>query len=526
VAVQDDVAPWEDEMPWTDLGQATPQPHRTTTPKTPAHAKVDGAVAARGDDAALLGALAAQAAQAAKAAQLARQAQALREQAARDAADAAARQEEARAHEQQHAREQQARLAEARATQLRAEQEREAQLRDAAQREAAAQLVARREAQAAEAAAREAQAIRDAAQRDAALRDKVQREAVRRQDAAREQAVRDAQADAEREQAARARAAMLAAEREARKATKATPIDPPRFEQGRRAAQPAEPLLRDAAARQGAGAPLTTNPVDQALAQALDLRLMRLASRTLVALALLALLGWGLLWLARGPWFAFKHLTVQGQLHHNNIEALRSEVLPQLHGGYFTLDLQAARAVLEATPWVRRAQVKRVWPDRLVVRLEEHQPKAVWEHEDEEDQLVNIQGEIFDGNAADLDDSVAHALPVLHGPSGSAPQMLAMHARLAPVFARLQADLNKLELSERGSWRATLANRSVIELGRGEPSEVEERTRRFVATVGEVSARFGRRAVESADLRHQDGYALKLVGMGTTAKPASTGKGR
>jgi cell division protein FtsQ len=104
--------------------------------------------------------------------------------------------------------------------------------------------------------------------------------------------------------------------------------------------------------------------------------------------------------------------------------------------------------------------------------------------------------------------------------------MLAMHARLAPVFARLQADLNKLELSERGSWRATLANRSVIELGRGEPSEVEERTRRFVATVGEVSARFGRRAVESADLRHQDGYALKLVGMGTTAKPASTGKGR
>jgi cell division protein FtsQ len=254
---------------------------------------------------------------------------------------------------------------------------------------------------------------------------------------------------------------------------------------------------------------------DDTVAPAFDLRLMHMASRALVGLALLALLVWGLVWLARGPWFAFKRLTVQGELTHNSVASLRNQVLVQLHGGYFTLDLQVARAAFETAPWVRQAQVRRVWPDQLVVRLEEHQPRAVWERDDDEDQLVNTRGEVFDGNADDLDDSLAASLPVLHGPKGSAPQMLAMHARLVPVFTPMGAEVKRLELSERGSWRAVLANASVLELGRGEPAEVEQRTRRFVASVSEVSAKLGHRAVESADLRHREGYALKLVGVGT-----------
>ncbi|MEY2688790.1 MAG: hypothetical protein RL375_2988 [Pseudomonadota bacterium] len=292
-----------------------------------------------------------------------------------------------------------------------------------------------------------------------------------------------------------------------------------------RAPRPARPPPRDAAPAPpaappaGAAGPALQRPRDEpaasTAAQAFDLRLMRLASRVLLLLAVVALIAWGLVWLARGPWFAFRQLTVQGELTHNSVASLRSQVLGQLQGGYFTLDLQSARAAFETAPWVRHAQLRRVWPDRLVVRLEEHQPRAVWAHEDEEDQLVNTHGEVFDGNAADLDDSLANSLPVLRGPAGSAPQMVAMHARLAPLFAPVGAELKHLELSERGSWRARLASGSVLELGRGEPAEVEQRTRRFVASVGEVSNKLGRRAVESADLRHSEGYALKLVGMGT-----------
>jgi cell division protein FtsQ len=506
--------------------------------------------------------------------ELAARRQAERDQAERDQAerDEAAREQQAR---EQAARDQLAReraeverLARQQAERERAEQERleleraeharaereQAERRAAALEQVRHAAIAAQAAAAAEAAA-QAAAAREAEQRQAKARAQAERVAEREVKAAAARQLK-AQEQAQREQAAREQAAAEQAESErkareqaaraeadraeraehggpkgrSRKSAGADATDagsPPRFEALRR---PPPAAVADApgreAQRSATRAGWAANPVDQAVAQALDLRLMQMASHLLLSLALLALVGWGLVWLASGPWFAFKSLTVLGQRQHSSADLLRSEVLSKLHGGFFTLDLQQARREFESLPWVRKAQVKRVWPDRLVVTLDEHQPRAVWEHEDVEDQLVDLQGNVFDGSTDELDDSVSQNLPVLRGPAGSARQMLAMHQRLTPVFGGLKTELSRLELSERGSWRATLANRSVIELGRGEPAEVEQRTRRFVATVAEVSARFGQRAVESADLRHQDGYALKLVGMGTSPRPAGAGKSR
>jgi cell division protein FtsQ len=46
---------------------------------------------------------------------------------------------------------------------------------------------------------------------------------------------------------------------------------------------------------------------------------------------------------------------------------------------------------------------------------------------------------------------------------------------------------------------------------------VSARTTRFLRTLTQVTARYSRRpdAVESADLRHPDGYALRLRGVST-----------
>jgi cell division protein FtsQ len=59
----------------------------------------------------------------------------------------------------------------------------------------------------------------------------------------------------------------------------------------------------------------------------------------------------------------------------------------------------------------------------------------------------------------------------------------------------------------------------VIELGRGAPEEITARTQRFVQTLTQVTSRHGRRpeALVSADLRHGDGYAVRLRGVGTTS---------
>ena len=98
-----------------------------------------------------------------------------------------------------------------------------------------------------------------------------------------------------------------------------------------------------------------------------------------------------------------------------------------------------------------------------------------------------------------------------------------MWQRLKPAFAGRAMRIDRLVLSGRGSWRAELDNGAVVELGRGSEAEVVERCGRFLRTVGQLTERYGQ-PLRYADLRHGDGYALRLRGVGT--QPAAAGGGR
>ncbi|MDP4299738.1 cell division protein FtsQ/DivIB [Leptothrix discophora] len=252
-----------------------------------------------------------------------------------------------------------------------------------------------------------------------------------------------------------------------------------------------------------------------------DVRLMRVGAGLLLGVALLAVLVSALAWAMRRPAFALREIQLVGEVAHTRTAALATQVLPRLKGGYFDMDLMAAKAAFEDLPWVRHAQVRRVWPQRLVVSLEEHVPVAYWERPEGDPHLVNRFGEVFEVNLGDLEDD---ELPTLRGPGAeSAPQVWAMWQRLQPEFAPMGARIVRLALSDGGSWQARLDKAdAVIEIGRGDVDEVVQRARRFALSVRQVSAQFEQRPVVHADLRHRDGYALQLLGLGTK-EPATAG---
>jgi cell division protein FtsQ len=253
-----------------------------------------------------------------------------------------------------------------------------------------------------------------------------------------------------------------------------------------------------------------------------DVRLMQSTANAVFVLAAVALLAAGVLWLARLPVFAVKAIKIEGEVHRNSVSTIRANAAPKLAGNFFTLDLQKTRAAFESVPWVRHAVVRRVWPDRLAVRLEEHRAAALWAGDDGNDRLVNTHGEVFEANIGDVEDE---ALPRFAGPEGSTAAMLGLYRRLQPVLARLdEGDIESLQLSVRGSWRATLDNGAVVELGRGSDEEVLARADRFVRTLAQVTGRY-QRPLEYADLRHADGYAVRLKGV-TTTVPATPARRR
>ncbi|MCF8211216.1 MAG: cell division protein FtsQ, partial [Rhodoferax sp.] len=110
------------------------------------------------------------------------------------------------------------------------------------------------------------------------------------------------------------------------------------------------------------------------------------------------------------------------------------------------------------------------------------------------------------------------SLPRLHGPEGQSAEVLAMYRALKPLFDHLDLPIEQLLLSVGGSWQARLDSGANIELGRGGVPAIEARAHRFLNTLTQVTARYARRpnALESADLRHENGYAIRLRGVSTS----------
>jgi cell division protein FtsQ len=228
------------------------------------------------------------------------------------------------------------------------------------------------------------------------------------------------------------------------------------------------------------------------------------AVATGLALLAAALLGYGAVqWITRLPAFEFRAVTLDGALERVSAPHLEAVIRDELAGTFFTMNLDRARASLERVPWVRRIALRRQWPQRLEISVEEHVPLARWNAT----ALVNVEGEVF---AAEHDGE----LPQFEGPEGRSTEMAARYREWNEALAPLAMAVEALRLSARGGWyvRARGEGGTLgLELGRDEPAA---RLARFLAAHGQtlgVLARTGRR-IEHVDLRYRNGFAARVPG--------------
>lgn len=237
-------------------------------------------------------------------------------------------------------------------------------------------------------------------------------------------------------------------------------------------------------------------------------------NRISTVLFALSLLGFAMLlalWLANRPVFTVKRVIVDtpsGALKHVSASQVQAAVLESLNGTVLSTDLQTMHKALSSIPWVRSATVRRIWPNRLLVRLEEQHAVATWGNQ----RLVNRFGELFVAQAADHDDP-CQLIP-LSGPAGSQRLVLDRAVALTEWLAPIQKSLTSLTLSDQYAWTAEVSGNMVLELGRDElPTPVEERVRNFVKTQAWLAAQLGQAKstaqLAQADLRYATGYAFR-----------------
>lgn len=230
----------------------------------------------------------------------------------------------------------------------------------------------------------------------------------------------------------------------------------------------------------------------------------------LMGAAVLTLLVLLLFWVSHRPVFAVKRVVVdsiEGELHHVTPSQVQAAVIETLNGTVLSADLRPIQQSLQAIPWVRTATVRRVWPNRLLVRIEEQRAVAAWSR----GLLLNVYGESFSGAKEDHDQSCT--LASLYGPAGSEKLVLRRARELQGWIAPLGMSVASLRLTEQYAWTAVLAEGLTLELGRDAlATSVHERVRMFVQTQPWLSQRLvmeGGPSVVHADLRYAAGYAFR-----------------
>ena len=262
-------------------------------------------------------------------------------------------------------------------------------------------------------------------------------------------------------------------------------------------------------------------------------RLLNVVSMVIATLAIGAFIAGAVALASRRPTFALKSIRIEPMtfgavgavadsaaaaapaFRHVKAATIRAQALSTIAasttGNFFTVDLEAVRRAFEGVAWVRRAQVRREWPNRLVVRLEEHQVLGSWD----DGRLVNTFGELFTANSAEAEEDV-EGLPEFAGPEGSERDVASRYVDFKSWFARLSLVPDQVTLSPRYAWSVHFDNGTdsglTVDLGRErDGNTVPERVVRLLNAWPIVTARWPRPTL--IDLRYPNGFALRAEGL-------------
>ncbi len=153
------------------------------------------------------------------------------------------------------------------------------------------------------------------------------------------------------------------------------------------------------------------------------------------------------------------------------------------------------KAAAEELSWVGRVSLRRVWPDRLQVRVEEHRPLARWNA----DALVTAEGIVFHPGTG----TIPAGLPVLEGDDTRAPEVVRRYQQWRDDLMLVGHLIQVLSVDPRGDWRLELVMGTELRLGTG---DIEERLARFIASAPQLEA--AGQPLE-VDLRYSNGFAVK-----------------
>lgn len=135
-------------------------------------------------------------------------------------------------------------------------------------------------------------------------------------------------------------------------------------------------------------------------------------------------------------WFRIERIVVTGDMHHVSKAQLDYAAKYELHGTFFTLNLNRVEQVFNQIPWVKSVIVQRDFPDGINIKITENVALARWNN----NSFISSDGDIFTGDDSSSNDK----LPILYAENKQAGDVIKLYDSLTPVFNGHNIALDKL----------------------------------------------------------------------------------
>ncbi|MES9969707.1 MAG: cell division protein FtsQ/DivIB [Candidatus Thiodiazotropha sp.] len=216
----------------------------------------------------------------------------------------------------------------------------------------------------------------------------------------------------------------------------------------------------------------------------------------LVIFLIAGLGGWGVTRLLDPLSMPVRVVSVDGEIKHLNRQGLEQTVARAVSGNFFTVDLLQIRNQIEQLAWVKSASVRRVWPDKLALRVVEQVPLAYWG----ETAMVNRHGEVFRPKKL----SRIPGLITLIGEDENAQRVTQGYLKMRTLLQTAGLELKQLRVDARQSWQIETSGGLQLDLGR---RDVMPRLSRFVQLYPFLKGQ-AESQLQRVDLRYTNGFSV------------------